>query len=125
MFSILLTFIFNSFYLINIYICNFFKEDCRYFMCQECSRARLIFATRKQDNVRPDLVIKSLWVSTALALILSVPPVCMLLTVLSYTSNILVSGITAFSMHFIILGISPRLCIALSSLFEEEYAFGE
>jgi hypothetical protein len=119
-FSFLLTYIFNSFYLTNIYICNFFRQDCRYFMCQECSRPRLlIFATRRQDNVTPDLIIKSLWVSTALALILSVPPLVILLTVLSYTSNILVSAITAFSMHFIILGISPRLCITLSSLFDE------
>ncbi|HEY9386303.1 MAG TPA: hypothetical protein VIP70_04640 [Nitrososphaeraceae archaeon] len=61
-----------------------------------------------------------MWVSTALALIFSVPPLGILLTVLYYTSNILVSGITAFSMHFIILGISPRVCIALSSLFDEE-----
>ena len=81
--------------------------------------SKLIFnGQRANDCTEPDNVIKSVWVSTALALILSLPSLAIFLTLLHLTNNILVGGVTGFATHFILLALSPRTTEVLLSLFE-------
>jgi hypothetical protein len=80
---------------------------------------KLIFnGQRANDDTAPDDVIKSLWVSTALALILSLPSLAVFLSILQWTDNILVGGVAGFTAHFILLALSPRTSEVLLSLFE-------
>ena len=81
--------------------------------------SKLIFnGQRANDGTEPDDVIKSVWVSTALALILSLPSLAVFLALLHLTSNILVGGVAGFATHFILLALSPRTTEFLLSLFE-------
>ena len=81
--------------------------------------SKLIFnAQRANDGTEPDDVIKSVWVSTALALVLSLPSLAVFLTLLHLTNNILVGGVTGFATHFILLALSPRTSEVLLYLFE-------
>jgi hypothetical protein len=81
--------------------------------------SKLIFkGQRVNDGTEPDDVIKSVWVSTALALILSLPSLAVFLTLAYWTNNILVGGVTGFTTHFILLALSPRTSEVLLSLFD-------
>ena len=81
--------------------------------------SKLIFnGQRANDGTEPDDVIKSVWVSTALALILWVASLAVFLALLHLTSNILVGGVAGFATHFILLALSPRTSEVLLSLFE-------
>jgi hypothetical protein len=88
-------------------------------MNNSSQRTKLIFnGQRANDDTAPDDVIKSLWVSTALALILSLPSLAVFLSILQWTDNILVGGVVGFTAHFILLALSPRTSEVLLSLFE-------
>ena len=81
---------------------------------------RLVFSSRRINNERtPDDVLKSIWVSTALALVLSLPSLGIFLGLLCLTNNIIVSSLSGFTIHFILLALSPRLSQALLSLFDQ------
>ena len=83
------------------------------------SNKRLVFCgQRGLDNVSPDTVLKSLWVSTAIALILSLPSLGVFLSLLHLTDNMLIGTIVGFTIHFVLLALSPRTSQALSSLFD-------
>ena len=88
-------------------------------MNNSSQRTKLIFnGQRANDDTAPDDVIKSLWVSTALALILSLPSLALFLSILQWIDNILVGGVAGFTAHFILLALSPRTSEVLLSLFE-------
>jgi hypothetical protein len=81
--------------------------------------SKLIFnGQRANDGTEPDDVIKSVWISTALALVLSLPSLTVFLTLLHLTNNVLVGGVTGFATHFVLLALSPRTSEVLLSLFD-------
>jgi hypothetical protein len=80
--------------------------------------SKLIFKGQRVNDGTEDDVIKSVWISTALALILSLPSLAVFLTLLHLTNNILVGGVTGFTTHFILLALSPRTSEVLLSLFD-------
>lgn len=80
---------------------------------------RLVFnGQRALDNASPDTVLKSLWVSTALALILSLPPLAIFLGLLHLTDNMIIGTVAGFTAHYVLLALSPRTSQILSSLFD-------
>lgn len=82
---------------------------------------RLVFSSRRVDNgTTPDDMLKSVWVSTALALTLSLPSLGIFLGLLSLTNNIIVSSLSGFTVHFILLALSPGVSQALLSLFDQQ-----
>jgi hypothetical protein len=64
-------------------------------------------------------MVKSAWVSTSVALILSVPPLGLFITLMQATDNLLVSVPVGFGLHFLLLGLSGKISSALSKLFED------
>jgi hypothetical protein len=97
-----------------------YKVFCRYFMSDPLRMPRLVFNSRRINNERtPDDMLKSIWVSTALALVLSLPSLGIFLGLLCLTNNIIVSSLSGFTIHFILLALSPRLSQALLSLFDQ------
>ena len=81
--------------------------------------SKLIFSSRRLENVSPDTLIKSFWVSSALALIMTLPPLGILLTFHYNGGNILAGAIVGFSLHFVLLALSERISNALSRLFDD------
>jgi hypothetical protein len=81
-------------------------------------QSKLIFSTRRLENVSPDALIKSFWVSSALALIMTLPSLGIFLAFYYNGGNILVGAVIGFGLHFVLLALSERISNALSSLFD-------
>jgi hypothetical protein len=64
-------------------------------------------------------MVKSAWVSTALALILSLPSVGLFMGILQATGNLILGVTVGFVLHFVLLSLSSKISTALSKLFED------
>ncbi len=80
--------------------------------------SKLIFAHQRSQNITPDIFIKSFWVSTCLALILTLPPLAVFLSLVHGNDNILMGSILGFGLHFILFAFSGKISNALSSLLD-------
>jgi hypothetical protein len=83
------------------------------------ARVNLLSNRGKLDRISPDILVKSFWVSTALALILSLPPLGLFMAVFHGSGNILLGAIIGFGLHFILLSVSEKISSSLTSLFED------
>jgi hypothetical protein len=80
--------------------------------------SRLVFSDKRLNEVAsPAGALKSVWVSTALALILSLPALGIFLGLLHWTNNMILGSLIGFATHFTLLAFSPRTSEALMSLF--------
>ena len=89
----------------------------------------------KKNFLTYDVLVNTLWVSTILALILTLPSVGIFLYVFLETGSWLTGALLAFGIHFVILAISERIskfllklsffedskCIISDSLFPNDY----
>jgi hypothetical protein len=83
------------------------------------TKSKLVFSRQRAlDNTSPDTALKSFWVSTALALILSLPCLAIFIGLLHLTDNMVIGVVTGFTTHFVLLALSPRTSQILSSLFD-------
>lgn len=81
------------------------------------SRTKLQYVNNPLNSLSPDFLMKSAWVSTAMALILSVPPLGLFLTVFETSGNYLIGIAIGFGLHFVLLALSTRTSEALSVFF--------
>jgi hypothetical protein len=63
------------------------------------------------------VVMKGFWVSTALALLLTLPSLGIFLG-FYYNGNMLIGAVVGFGLHFVLLAMSERITRVLSSLFD-------
>ena len=83
-------------------------------------QSKLIFSNRRLENVSPDALFKSFWVSSALALIMTLPPLGIFLAFhYNEGNNILAGAIVGFGLHFVLLALSERISNALLRLFDD------
>jgi hypothetical protein len=68
--------------------------------------------------VTSDVFAKSIWVSSCLAIIFTLPPLALLIGIYWNTGNLLGGAIVGFTIHFAILAISPKISVILSSLMD-------
>ena len=87
-------------------------------MSESYSKKLVFNGQRALDNASRDAVLKSLWVSTALALILSLPSLAIFLGLLNLTDNMIIGTVAGFTAHYVLLALSPRTSQILSSLFD-------
>lgn len=69
-------------------------------------------------NVTSDVFAKSIWVSSCLAIVFTLPPLALLVGIYWNTGNLLAGAIVGFTVHFAILAISPKLSVVLSSIMD-------
>ena len=101
----------------SILIFQFFSAKVEKMTSQQ---SKLIFSSRRLENVSPDMLIKSFWVSSALALIMTLPPLGIFLAFYyNGGNNILAGAIVGFGLHFVLLALSERISIVLSHLFDD------
>ena len=79
----------------------------------------LTFPLRKTMNMTSDVFAKSIWVSSGLALIFALPPLVIFLGIYMHTTNLIAGVIVGFGIHFVLLGLSPRISERLSSFLED------
>ncbi len=82
-------------------------------------QSKLVFSSRRLENVSPDALIKSFWVSSALALIMTLPPLGIFLAFYYNGGNIIAGAIIGFGLHFVLLAVSERMTNGLSRLFDD------
>jgi hypothetical protein len=64
---------------------------------------------KKKTGVTAETLVNTIWISTFLALILTIPPVCVFLGIYFTTSNLLAGAVIGFGLHFVILAFSDRI----------------
>lgn len=69
-------------------------------------------------DVTSEVFAKSIWVSSCLAIIFTLPPLALLIGIYWNTGNLLAGAIVGFTVHFAILAISPKISVILSSLMD-------
>jgi len=83
------------------------------------SRTKLAYVSNPLENLTPDFMVKSAWVSTALALILALPPLGLFVGIFQTTGNLLLGAVVGFGVHFALLALSGKISSTLSTLFED------
>jgi hypothetical protein len=82
------------------------------------SKQTLRFAAQRLDNMTPELLAKSAWVSTGMALIFSLPPLGLFIGLYEAQVHIGVAAGIGFGVHFATLAFSIKIAAGLSKLFD-------
>ncbi|HET8720082.1 MAG TPA: hypothetical protein VFM64_03705 [Candidatus Nitrosotenuis sp.] len=64
---------------------------------------------KKRTEITAETIVNTIWVSTFLALILTIPPISIFLGIYFSTSNVLAGAVIGFGLHFVILAFSDRI----------------
>lgn len=64
---------------------------------------------RKKSGLTPDTLVNTIWVSTFLALILTLPALGVFLGIYFATASLLMGAIIGFALHFVTLAFSERI----------------
>lgn len=77
-----------------------------------------VFFQNRFDNITPELMVKGAWVSTALALIFTIPALATFIGLYYSTGSVILGALAGFSPHFASLAFATRITKALEALFE-------
>lgn len=83
------------------------------------SRYAVKFQSQRLENLPSDILVKGTWISTAMALILTLPALGLFIGLYEAGTNIGISAGIGFGLHFVLLAFSTRISKAISSLFED------
>lgn len=71
---------------------------------------------KKKTEITTETLVNTIWVSTFLALILTLPALGLFLGIYFTTSNLVVSAVVGFGLHFATLAFSDRISRFLTGL---------
>lgn len=63
----------------------------------------------KKNQVSTEIITKTIWVSTFLAMILSLPPLGLFLGIYFLTGNIIIGAVIGFGVHFTTFVFSSKI----------------
>ncbi|MBI3254911.1 MAG: hypothetical protein HYZ55_03340 [Nitrosarchaeum sp.] len=64
---------------------------------------------KKKTKTSTEIVTMTIWISTFLAMILSLPPLGLFLGIYFLTGNLIIGAIVGFGVHFVILAFSSKI----------------
>jgi hypothetical protein len=76
----------------------------------------LIKIHKKKSEITTDVLVNTVWVSTFLAMILTLPALGVFLAIYLVTSNLLVGAVVGFGLHFVALAFSDRISRFLTGI---------
>jgi hypothetical protein len=82
-------------------------------------KTKIHLVRRRNDSVTPDIIMKSFWVSTSLALILTIPPLTIFMAIFHQSDNLLMGAVIGFGIHFMLFSLSGRISSFITSLFDD------
>ncbi|HXV51059.1 MAG TPA: hypothetical protein VD689_02900 [Nitrosopumilaceae archaeon] len=71
---------------------------------------------KKKAEITAEVLVNTVWVSTFLALILTIPALGVFLGIYFTTSNLLVGAVIGFGLHFVTLAFSDKISKRLTRL---------
>ena len=71
---------------------------------------------KKKNDISTETVINTIWVSTFMGMIFSLPPLGIFLGIYLSTGNIAVGAILGFGVHFVTLDFSSRISKFLTQI---------
>ena len=71
---------------------------------------------KKKAKISPEIISNTIWVSTFMAMILSLPPLGIFLGIYYLAENLIIGAIVGFGIHFIILAFSNKISKFLTSI---------
>ena len=69
----------------------------------------MIKLNKKKSNITPEILVRTIWVSSFLAMIFTLPALGIFLGIYFGTGNLLVGAILGFGVHFVTLAFSGRI----------------
>ena len=70
----------------------------------------------KKSDISTEVFVNTVWVSTFLALILTIPALGIFLGIYFMTSNLAVGAVVGFGIHFVTLAFSDRISKKLTEI---------
>ena len=71
---------------------------------------------KKKSEITTETLVNTVWVSTFLALVLTIPALVVFLGIYFATSNLAVGAIIGFGLHFVALAFSDRISKKLTRI---------
>ena len=71
---------------------------------------------RKKSQISPEILFKTVWVSTFLAMIFTLPPLGIFLGIYYSTGELMIGAVIGFGFHFVILAFSGRISKIITKL---------
>ena len=71
---------------------------------------------KKKNDISTETVINTIWVSTFMGMIFSLPPLGIFLGIYFSTGNIAVGAILGFGVHFVTLAFSSKISKFLTQI---------
>lgn len=71
---------------------------------------------RKKQDITTEALVNTVWVSTFLALILTIPPLGIFLGIYFTTTSLVVGAVVGFGIHFVTLAFSDRISKRLTEI---------
>jgi hypothetical protein len=86
-------------------------------MSEQILQNRVYFSDR-YSSLTPEFLVKGAWISTALALILTIPGLMTFIGIYYSFGSMVLGALIGFSLHFATLVFAGRISSALESLFD-------
>jgi hypothetical protein len=71
---------------------------------------------KKKNEITTEILIKTIWVSTFMAMIFALPSLGLFLGIYFATGNLIVGAVVGFGVHFVILAFSSRISKFLTKI---------
>ncbi|MBM3904590.1 MAG: hypothetical protein FJ357_05615 [Thaumarchaeota archaeon] len=71
---------------------------------------------KKKQDITTETLVNSVWVSTFLALVLTIPALVVFLGIYFGTGNLAIGAIVGFGLHFVTLAFSDRISKKLTRI---------
>ena len=65
--------------------------------------------SKKKTDISAEVLVNTIWVSSFLAMIFTLPPLGLFLGIYLWTGNLIVGAVIGFGVHFGILAFSGRI----------------
>ncbi len=70
----------------------------------------------KNKEISTEIVVKTIWISTFLAMILSLPPLGLFIGIYFVTGNLIIGAFVGFGVHFTTLVFSSKISKFLTNI---------
>ena len=71
---------------------------------------------KKKNDISTETVINTIWVSTFMAMIFSLPPLGIFLGIYFGTGNLIIGAVLGFGVHFVTLAFSSKISKFLTQI---------